>query len=137
MFSKNYGEKNIMNPEAKSAGENEMLQSGDIKETSQNEKQNLDTKEHENLTKTLTPTKVNHPFSWWVKWISSLILIVAMIMTSNNIYPWNILLHFIGIGGWLIVAIAWNDRALIVINAVALAIFANGMVAYILKTYFP
>ena len=49
----------------------------------------------------------------------------------------NEVIHFIGIGGWLIVAIAWNDRALIVINAVALAIFANGMVAYILKTYFP
>ena len=63
--------------------------------------------------------------------------IVAMIFTANNIYPYNLFLHFVGLGGWLIVAIVWNDRALIVINAVALAIFANGMVAYILKTYFP
>ena len=44
--------------------------------------------------------------------------------------------HFVGIGGWLIVAVFWNDRALIVVNAVALAIFANGMVAFILKTYY-
>ena len=92
MFSKNYGEKNIMNPEAKSAGENEMLQSGDIKETSQNEKQNLDTKEHENLTKTLTPTKVNHPFSWWVKWFSSLILIAAMIIKDMTLEDKNIVI---------------------------------------------
>jgi hypothetical protein len=27
----------------------------------------------------------------------------------------------------------WNDRSLIILNSVALAIFANGMVAYILK----
>ena len=114
-----------------------MLQNEGNNETLQKEKQSSVTKEHENLTKTLTPTKSNHPFSWWVKWVSSIILIVAMIFTANNIYPYNLFLHFVGIGGWLIVAIVWNDRALIVINAVALAIFANGMIAYILKTYYP
>ena len=39
-------------------------------------------------------------------------------------------LHFIGIGGWLVVSIMWNDRSLIVVNAVALSIFANGMPSY-------
>ena len=38
-----------------------------------------------------------------------------------------------GIAGWLWVSILWNDRALIVVNAVAIAIFANGLVAYFLK----
>lgn len=126
-----------MNLEVKDEGGNGMLQNEGNNETLQKEKQSSVTKEHENLTKTLTPTKSNHPFSWWVKWVSSIILIVAMIFTANNIYPYNLFLHFVGIGGWLIVAIVWNDRALIVINAVALAIFANGMIAYILKTYYP
>ena len=126
-----------MKPEVKNAEGNETPQNEGNNETLQKEKKSSVTKEHENLPKTLTPTKSNHPFSWWVKWVSSIILIVAMIFTANNIYPYNLFLHFVGIGGWLIVAIVWNDRALIVINAVALAIFANGMIAYILKTYYP
>ena len=112
-----------------------MQQSEDINVKNKNEKKSEDIKGYKTTTK--TPTKSNHPFSWWVKWIASVFLIVAMIFTANNIYPYNLFLHFVGLGGWLIVAIVWNDRALIVSNAVALAIFANGMVAYILKTYFP
>ena len=92
-------------------------------------------KEHENLTKTSTPLKSHHPRVWYLKWASSIILIAAMIFTANNIYPYNMVFHFIGIGGWLIVSIIWNDRSLIVVNAVALAIFANGMLSYWLKLF--
>ena len=92
-------------------------------------------KAHENLTKTSTPLKSQHPSIWYLKWASSIILIAAMIFTANNIYPYNMVFHFIGIGGWLIVSIIWNDRSLIVVNAVALAIFANGMLSYWLKLF--
>ena len=93
----------------------------------------MELKEHENPAKTATPSKHQHPLSWYVKWVSSIILIAAMIFTANNLYPYNLFLHFIGITGWLWVAVIWNDRSLIVLNAVALAIFANGMVAYLQK----
>ena len=95
---------------------------------------NMKLKEHENPTKTNTPLKHQHPLSWYGKWISSIVLIIAMIFTANNVYPLNLFFHFAGISGWLWVAIIWNDRALIVVNAVAVAIFANGIVAYFLKT---
>ena len=91
-------------------------------------------RKHETVTTTKTPL---HTIDWYIKWVASITLLFGMILTANNIYPYNLFLHFVGIGGWLIVAIVWNDRALIVINAVALAIFANGMIAYILKTYYP
>ena len=42
-------------------------------------------------------------------------------------------LQFLGVAGWLWVAIVWNDRALIVINAVACAIFINGIVMWFIK----
>ena len=93
----------------------------------------MELKEHENPAKTATPSKHHHPLSWYVKWIASVILIAAMIFTANNIYPYNLFLHFVGLSGWLWVAVIWNDRSLIVLNSVALAIFANGMVAYVLK----
>jgi len=89
--------------------------------------------EHENHSKTLTPKKEHHPFSWWLKWASSIILIFAMIMTTNDMYPYNMFVQCLGVGGWLWVSIIWNDRALIVVNAVAVAIFMNGIVAYLIK----
>ena len=93
----------------------------------------MELKDHENPSKTSTPLKHQHPLSWWLKWVSSLVLIVAMIGTTNNLYPYNMFLQFIGVRGWLWVAILWNDRSLIVVNAVACAIFLNGIFQYFLK----
>ena len=89
-------------------------------------------KDHEHPTKTSTPLKHQHPLSWYGKWVSSVILIIAMIFTANNLYPYNLYFHFVGLAGWLWVAVIWNDRSLIVLNAVALAIYANGVIAYLL-----
>ena len=77
-----------------------------------------------------TPT---HTLDWYIKWIASIILVGGVILTSNNIYPLNLMVHAIGMFGWFIVAIIWNDRALLVINAVSLAILINGMVADYVK----
>ena len=55
-----------------------------------------------------------------------------MIATTNNLYPMNMILQGIGVAGWLWVAIIWNDRALIVVNAVAVAIMANGIFVWIM-----
>ena len=77
-----------------------------------------------------TPT---HTLDWYIKWIASIILVGGVILTSNNIYPLNLMVHAIGMFGWFIVAIVWNDRALLVINAVSLALLLNGLVAYYVK----
>ena len=90
-------------------------------------------KEHENIAKTSTPLRHHHPISWWVKWVASIVLIFAMIATTNNLYPWNMILQGIGVAGWLWVSIVWNDRALIVVNAVAVAIMCNGILIWIMK----
>jgi hypothetical protein len=70
---------------------------------------------------------------WKLKWASSIVLMFAMILTAQNVYPYNLFFHFIGILGWLIVSINWNDRALIVVNSVAIAILTNGLFAYIIS----
>ena len=77
-----------------------------------------------------TPT---HTFDWYVKWIASVVLVVGVILTSNNIYPLNLMVHALGMFGWFIVAIIWNDRALLVINAVSLVLLLNGLVSYYVK----
>ena len=90
-------------------------------------------KEHENVAKTSTPLRHHHPLSWYVKWCSSIILIFAMIATTNNLYPINMILQGLGVAGWLWVSIIWNERALIVVNAVAVAIMINGLVIWIIN----
>jgi len=77
-----------------------------------------------------TPT---HTLDWYIKWIASVILVGGVILTSNNIYPLNLMVHAIGMFGWFIVAIIWNDRALLVVNAVSLALLLNGLVSYYVK----
>ena len=77
-----------------------------------------------------TPT---HTLDWYIKWIASIILVGGVILTSNNIYLLNLMVHAIGMFGWFIVAIIWNDRALLVINAVSLVLLINGLVSYYVK----
>ena len=70
--------------------------------------------------------------SWYVKLISSLVIIVGMIMSSQNIYPYNLYVHLLGVAGWLWVGFLWHDRALILLNAIAVVIFALGIGNYYL-----
>ena len=65
--------------------------------------------------------------SWYIKWTGSVFLIVAMMMTSVNIFPLNLYVALVGMTGWLIVGILWHDRALIVLNAVSVAIYGVGI----------
>ena len=74
-----------------------------------------------------------HKIDWWIKWVASIILLCGMILTSQNIYPINLMIHATGILGWLIVAIMWNDRSLIVVNACALTLLVNGLIAYLIE----
>jgi len=78
----------------------------------------------------LTPT---HTLDWYIKWIASFLLIIGVILTSNNVFPVNLIFHAIGMLGWFVVGILWNDRALIVINAVTLALMSNGLITYYVK----
>ena len=83
-----------------------------------------------NILDKQTPT---YTLDWYIKWIASVILVGGVILTSNNIYPLNLVVHAIGMFGWFIVAIIWNDRALLIINAVSLVLLINGLVSYYVK----
>jgi len=65
--------------------------------------------------------------SWYIKWISSVFIIIAMATTSANMFPINIVFHLIGVTGWLVVGMLWHDRALIFLNGVAIFVFATGI----------
>ena len=77
-----------------------------------------------------TPT---HTIDWYIKWVASVIIIISVILTSNNIYPLNLFFYSVGLSGWFIVALLWNDRALLVVNAVSLSLLLNGLISYYVK----
>ena len=74
-----------------------------------------------------------HTLDCYIKWIASFLLIIGVVLTSNNIFPANLIFHAIGMLGWFVVGILWNDRALIVINAVTLALMSNGLITHYVK----
>ena len=52
-----------------------------------------------------------------------------MVLTSvgPDYYPFNLILHLVGVIGWLIVGMLWHDRAIIFINTVGAVIFLTGI----------
>ena len=68
--------------------------------------------------------------SWYIKWASSIILIIAMMFTAVEAMPINLFVANVGFIGWLIVGMLWHDRALIVLNSISLAIYTLGIFNY-------
>ena len=75
--------------------------------------------------KKITP---KYDLSWYVKWVSSVIIMIGMILTAANVNPYNMIFHFFGVSGWLVVGMLWHDRALIFLNAAAMSIFLTGII---------
>jgi|TARA_B110000444_G_C18573952_1_gene470744 hypothetical protein len=74
--------------------------------------------------KKITP---KYDLSWYIKWVSSVFIIIAMALTSANVFPLNIVFHLLGVTGWLAVGLLWHDRALIFLNGVAIFVFLSGI----------
>ena len=68
--------------------------------------------------------------SWYVKWVSVFFVIVGWLLHSVNLYPYNIIVQVIGVGGWLWVGYLWHDRALIVLNSIGIAVLSLGIMKY-------
>ena len=71
-----------------------------------------------------------HDLSWYIKWISSFIILSAMALTSMDVYPLNMYIHLVGVSGWFVVGMLWHDRALILLNGIATFIFALGILKF-------
>ena len=63
-----------------------------------------------------------------LKWVATAVTLVGAVCTSVNIYPAGPALLNLGALLWLIVAIAWREWSLIVINATLLLIYTVGIV---------
>ena len=63
-----------------------------------------------------------------IKWSGSIIIIISMILTASNIYPYNLYIAIPGTLAWIYVSFKWNDKSLIAMNFVALTIYMLGII---------
>ena len=67
-----------------------------------------------------------------VKWISSVLIIISMILTASGEYhPYNLYIAVPATIGWIIVSFAWKDKSLILMNTIALTIYLLGITKHI------
>jgi lipid-A-disaccharide synthase-like uncharacterized protein len=89
----------------------------------------FDKKELQNskrIFKSATPKYTN---DWYIKWVASAFVLVAMsIRGVEGMQIYDLYLSLIGISLWLVVAIIWKDRALILLNGVGLMFLINNLV---------
>ena len=67
-----------------------------------------------------------------IKWISSLLIIISMILTASGDYhPWNLYIAVPATIWWVIVSFCWRDKSLILMNTIALTIYLLGITKHI------
>jgi len=77
--------------------------------------------------------KVSKSLEWWIKWVSSALLLIAMGFRATTAYPVvDLYLSTVGLLGWLIIGILWREVALIVVNGVSVVVLMVGIVHHLL-----
>jgi len=67
--------------------------------------------------------------TWWIKWVSSIIILMAMIIRASQLSPfYDNVLSLLGCIGWLIVGMRWRDRAIMILNTAAVIILSLGII---------
>ena len=94
------------------------------------EKKEIKQKQIEKVLSKVTPL---HDFSWYIKWLSSILILSAVCFRAAGTAYHNVDLYvsLIGTLGWLWVGILWHDRALMVLNSCLAMVLLIG----ILKVY--
>jgi hypothetical protein len=69
--------------------------------------------------------------SWYIKWVSVVLILVATSVRATGTLP-HIDLWFglFGTVGWFIVGYLWHDRALILLNGVLVTLIFIGLLNY-------
>ena len=79
---------------------------------------------------TLEKVTPKHTTDWYIKWVASIFILIGILLTSNGVFPINLIFHVTGLSGWFVVAMMWNDRALIVINTASIVLIINGLLRH-------
>tara|TARA_A100001035_G_scaffold55991_2_gene41348 strand:- start:2562 stop:2867 length:306 start_codon:yes stop_codon:yes gene_type:complete len=91
---------------------------------------NVTKQELENSKRIFKSATPKYTLDWYVKWFATFMIIAAVVCRSSGFHLMDLIFSIVGTIGWTFVAIAWHDRALIVLNAVISVILAIGLLEY-------
>lgn len=63
-----------------------------------------------------------------MKWTATILCLIGIYLTSLNIYPLNLVFGLIGSFLWSVEGLIAKDYALFTVEAVAVAIYLNGII---------
>ena len=72
---------------------------------------------------------------FFLQWSATAFTIVGAVLTSANLYPYNVFALYIGTVLWTIWAVRIRQLSLIVVNSALLAIYMGGVVQGIRELY--
>jgi hypothetical protein len=78
-----------------------------------------------------------HPLDWYVKWIGSTYVLIAIVIRTSNVISYeahvlDLLFSFLGASCWLWVSFQWKDRAMIVMNTCVWILLSSGLITALL-----
>tara|TARA_B100000927_G_C16471872_1_gene471915 strand:- start:1458 stop:1694 length:237 start_codon:yes stop_codon:yes gene_type:complete len=50
---------------------------------------------------------------WYIKYASAITILIAMLLHTLGVTPWNAYVQLIGATGWCYVGYKWNEKALL------------------------
>ena len=71
-----------------------------------------------------------HDLTWYVKWVSTLLVIVAVVCRSLELHLYDLVFSLLGVIGWTFVGLRWHDRALTLLNTVLGVLLILGIGKY-------
>ena len=84
-----------------------------------------------NSTRVFKKITPRYDLSWYVKWVSVVLILIATTARATGTLPHvDLWFGFFGTLGWFWVGLLWHDRALIVLNAVLVAIIGMGLMKF-------
>ena len=87
--------------------------------------------ELENSNRIFKSATPKYDLSWYVKWFSSILILVALTIRAAD-YPriYDMWFGFFGMIGWTYVGILWKDRAIIIMNVISTILLAIGLLTH-------
>ena len=78
-----------------------------------------------------------HDLTWYVKWFSTLLVIVAVVCRSLELHLYDLVFSLLGVIGWTFVGLKWHDRALTLLNTVLGVLLILGIGKYFVGGAYP
>ena len=77
--------------------------------------------------KKITPL---HTKDWYIKWVASAFILLAVCIRSVGIHELDLWFSVIGTVGWATVGYIWHDRALVLLNGTLTVVLIMGIMSF-------